>query len=363
MNLGAELSAGIAEALHQHLSKIPFAKPSAPRIPVHGAGKGAMCDFELKLSLPDGKWILSAEVKHQAPPRLTRELIYQLREQASATGHYPVLGAPYVSEASARLCKQAGIGYVDLAGNCYLCFSTIYIEKSGCPNPWPERREMRSLFSPKAENVLRLLWSHPGRAWKTQELSDAAVVSLGQIHKVKEKLLDQEWAVHTSKGLALAKPFELLEAWKVAYDQTKHQRQEYYSLLPLSQLESRLAEVAEARGIQLALTAYAGAARWSGGVRYNRVHAYISELDQEFLNELGLKPVSSGGNLILFKPYDEGILTSRALHDGWPVVQPVQLYLDLISQKGRGEEAAERIMKEVLEPAWQSAGTTIPKRK
>jgi hypothetical protein len=39
--------------------------------------------------------------------------------------------------------------------------------------------------------------------------------------------------------------------------------------------------------------------------------------------------------------------------EGAPVVSPVQLYLDLMQAKGRGEEAASAIIEEAIRPLWR----------
>jgi hypothetical protein len=46
------------------------------------------------------------------------------------------------------------------------------------------------------------------------------------------------------------------------------------------------------------------------------------------------------------------------IYQGLPVVSPVQLYLDLKGYKGRGEEAAQFILGQVLEKTWSQDKTT-----
>jgi hypothetical protein len=53
--------------------------------------------------------------------------------------------------------QQAGVGFIDLVGNCRLVFDKVYIERRGFPKPKAERRPLRSLFSPKASRVLRVV--------------------------------------------------------------------------------------------------------------------------------------------------------------------------------------------------------------
>jgi hypothetical protein len=48
---------------------------------------------------------------------------------------YGIFIAPYISPDAGKICEDAGIGYLDLAGNCLLSFETIYIRQAGAPNP------------------------------------------------------------------------------------------------------------------------------------------------------------------------------------------------------------------------------------
>jgi len=70
------------------------------------------------------------------------------------------------------------------------------------------------------------------------------------------------------------------------------------------------------------------------------------------VDRLRLKPVSSGANVTLIEPYDEGVLYGATEVERAPVVSPVQLYLDLAQTKGRGE-AASAILEEAIKPVWR----------
>jgi hypothetical protein len=87
-------------------------------------------------------------------------------------------------------------------------------------------------------------------------------------------------------------------------------------------------------------------------VRYNRSTIYVESKIEDLANGMDLKPVETGGNVLLLKPYDDGVFQgSRILYDMW-VVSPAQLYLDLQSMPGRGEEAAEEVLVRELRPSW-----------
>ncbi len=69
-----------------------------------------------------------------------------------------------------------------------------------------ERRPLRTLFAPKASRILRILLEEPRRAWTLTGLAEKTGVSLGQIFKVKERLLDLELMSSTDEGVILSKP-------------------------------------------------------------------------------------------------------------------------------------------------------------
>jgi len=70
------------------------------------------------------------------------------------------------------------------------------------------------------------------------------------------------------------------------------------------------------------------------------------------LSLLDLKEVESGANIMLLGPYDEGVFYGTQVIDDIRIVTPLQIYLDLIGYKGRGEEAAEVMLRDVIKPKW-----------
>jgi hypothetical protein len=87
-------------------------------------------------------------------------------------------------------------------------------------------------------------------------------------------------------------------------------------------------------------------------VRYQRATAYVSGRIDEVARRMGLKRVTSGANISLIEPYDEGVFLGVQCVDGIRIVSAIQAYLDLLNFHGRGEEAAEAILDEVIKPTW-----------
>jgi hypothetical protein len=254
-----------------------------------------------------------------------------------------------ISPRGAEICRENGIGYVDLAGNSYLSFDSFFIEKEGKPNPCTRETHLRSLFSPKSERILRVLLNAGSKPWKVADMAEEAGVSLGLVSNVKKLLEDQEWL---GDGLTLTAPDALLEAWTQNYTFTRNEVFSLYSLNEIPEIEARLDAHCRANGLPFGFTGFSGAARYAPAVRYRQVMAFVDADPEALSAELDLKPVDSGANVLILAPYDAGVLYSATDVDGTRVVSPIQVYLDLVNYRGRGEEAAEAVYAQVIRKRW-----------
>lgn len=299
------------------------------------------------------RWRLFLEVKGRGEPRIVRGAVQQLRAYLSGSPKvYGVVGAPYIGPSAARICKEAGIGYIDLAGNCRLVFGQVFIESRGFPNPRQERRPLRTLFAPKASRVLRVLLEEPKRSWQVQALARRSGVSLGLAFKVKQRLLDLEYAREENKGLRVIKPEDLLRQWGASYSYLKSKALDCYAPGDPPDLEKNLVDYCQEHRIRFALTLFSGAARVAPFARYSRGFAFAVCDASGLAVGLGWKPVPSGANFTILTPFDDGLLYGAREVNGDTVVSDVQLYLDLAGYKGRGEEAATFILEQRLRPQW-----------
>ena len=108
-------------------------------------------DIQLTLEINDETKYIIVETKNNGEPRLARQAINQLIQYLEfQPDAYGVFMAPYISPKSDAICQEAGIGTIDLAGNCNISFSTVYIHKQGNPNPFTRKKYLRSLYTPKA---------------------------------------------------------------------------------------------------------------------------------------------------------------------------------------------------------------------
>ena len=339
------------KALRECLERVPFL--SIKRVQREPRLGSVPPDIALKLKTPDGEQMVLVEVKTSGQPRVVREAVNQLLQfQSKIPEAYGVLVAPYISPQSAQISTENGIGYVDLAGNCRLSFRRLYVEREGRPNLTPQRRDLRSLYSPRTTRVLRVLLLDPKKIWKLQPLAQEAGVSLGQVYNVKKLLADREWIRTDAEGLRLVEPGPLLTEWSQNYTYRRNAARDFYSLDAPPEIERRLATACRDGGIRYALTGFSAAARLAPIVRYQRVTAYVSGDFGGLVKTLGLKEVPSGANVTLLSPYDEGVFYGAANINGIRIVSSVQAYLDLIGFRGRGEEAATFLLEQVIQRQW-----------
>lgn len=339
-------------ALLECLAKVPGLQVISADSPIpRPVGFG---DARVRVQERSGKeWDLLLECKSSGQPAVARLAIGQmLRYQGGNPNAYGVFAAPFISVEAAKLCAQENVGTVDLSGNCRLNFGGVYIERSGQPNRFAEKRELRSLYSPRATRLLRVLLTQPKRIWRLQDLAEEAGVSLGQAFNVKKRLLEKEWLRSETGGLTLIRASALLMEWSENYSWRKNRVRDFYSLQSVAEIEAGLAEGCQAQGIEYALTGFSGAARLAPSVRYQRVMAFVAETGPEKMSALGLKEVPSGANVTLLTPYDDGVFYGAREVDGIRIAAPIQIYLDLIGFRGRGEEAAQTLLEKVIEPTW-----------
>lgn len=346
-----EVEPKVRQSLQDLLRGIPFIKPGQ-FLKEKSSGE-VQPDLLFEVTLKNRRRRIVVEVKSAGEPRQVRYAVQQLKEYLTQfEDAYGMVGAPYISSDAARICKESGIGYIDLAGNCLLNFEQIYIERKNFPNPNVERRPLRSLFAPKSSRVLRVMLSNSMRAWQIQELVKEAKVSLGSVFKVKQRLLDLEYALEEDKKVSLKQPMALLDKWAESYSFRKNRIYDYFGFAELNELERNIAEYCQKEKIPYALTLFSGAARVAPFARYGRGFVYVAKRIREVAKSVGLKEVPSGPNFTILEPYDEGVFYGNRKIGGLSVACDIQLYLDLVGYKGRGKESANFLLKQRIEPRW-----------
>ncbi len=340
-------------AIVSFLKKIPFVSILEIKS-IDKKGEESV-DFSVNISIDGRVRTLYVEVKSNGQPKFARESVnVLLRVCGQKVNSYGIFCAPYISSESSEICRCNNVGYFDFSGNCHLSFDNIFVEKSGNANQFSEKREMRTIFSTRATRILRVILNDPLKKRITTELASEARVSAGLVANIRKLLRNKEFIQeYEDGGFSLIKPDKLLAEWTENYSFRDNKIYEYYSLDDAMDAEKKLVKMFERKKINYALTGFSGSLRLAPAViGQNKTMAYISRLEEKLMTEMNLKKVDSGGNVFLVIPYDEGVFYGNIEKDGFNVVSPIQLYLDLKSNRGRGEEAAEFLLKQVIRKLW-----------
>lgn len=311
-------------------------------------------DLEYLLRINDLEKTLLVELTSLGTPKRIRSAVNQLHVFLNIYPEsYGLVIAPYISNRSAKICKEAGIGYVDLSGNFWINFDSYLLSRDNMPNQYPLETSLNNLYAPKTERVLRVLLTYPYKVWKTTELAEEANISLGMITHIRRRLEEEEWVEKHAVGFSLSVPDALLADWVEEYDFSNHEQYGFYTMDPFAEVEKRLNKICENLNINFALTGFSAANRLAPMVKGQKLTIFVGQQPGEIARMAGLKLVDTGANISLIKPYDEGVFWNNSTVQDVRIATPVQIYLDLMQMHGRGDEAAAFLFQEVILTKWQ----------
>ena len=308
-------------------------------------------DLVIELSYRNKKKILLVETKKVGEPRYIRSSIQQLSSyMPQIPDAYGIIAASYISERTGEICKKANFGYIDLSGNCYLSFNSIYIEKINFLNIFKEKKEAKSLFSKKASRIIRALLTEPEKAWTQKNLSEKSKTSIGLTNRLVKRLYDLEYIeFDQNKKISIKNPSQLLDIWRENYSYKDNQISGYYSPLSQNEFEIRLIEyMDETPADQYAFTLFSGASLIAPYVRQAQTFFYFLGNEEKLRKAMDIKPVTSGANVSILSPFDEGVFYAPQIISERNVVSNIQLYLDLYKYRGRGKEQADHLRENIL---------------
>jgi hypothetical protein len=296
-----------------------------------------------------------------------------------------LLAVPALSDRAQHELRAIGVNYVDLTGTVYIREPGLYIDigspsvAGGSAEAFQEEPTIHlssvdavNPFTDAASMVLRLLLHDPSRAWRIQDLANAGAMSAGWVTTVARALESRGYATRSQHGsgrdsdLRIADPVATLQDWSAAYSWRANTIVSYSVPFEYSEILQRLPAICNRVGLadaddrlQLGLTLLSGAERYAAHVQHEQVHLYASaqalapftDLVQRTLHG---EVVAQGGNLHVLQPYyRRSVFVHARIIGGFPVISPVQLYLDLIRYPVRGPEAATVLARAVLGPAWR----------
>lgn len=311
-------------------------------------------DLALEVVTPPGRkrWLFF-EVKANPVAGPVRESVRRLKESLpKRPPAYAMLGSNFIGPRVREVCREEEVGYLDLAGNCYLRLDDFYVEKEVEKNPFPRPGRPASLFTPISSRIPRALLEEPKREWTVLELSRTTKVSLGQASNVCRRLLEEKYVAKTEGRMRVIEPGKLLDDWRDAYAGTKSASLAYYSLdRDPPQIMVRIAATASLRRWRYAVTSFAAASLVAPFIRgFGTVACYVqyAAAIEPWVKALDLRPVEAGPNVVLLIPYDEGVFYRTQTVNDLTLVGNIQMYLELYNNPARGREQAEFLRQQKI---------------
>lgn len=300
----------------------------------------------LKLSSGD-EIIMKLVISRDGYPKLIKNIITEMKSDM-----YCVILAPYITDQTADLCKSADYGFLDLAGNCYIAYKSLFVEIKGNKNDNKPKRAIKSIYersSVVSSVILRNILEDTSQKWRLQDLASVAGCSIGQVSKVKDFLLKQTYIEQGKDGIVVTDPKAIMRDWARVYSDYSEEKVQCYSLSSITDTEAKITKMKKETGIDCLLTGFSGGVRYQPVVRYQKVHALLDAKDiDDAVEYLGLKRVDSGANVIFIIKYDPCVGVYSRMVKNSMVASPVQIFLDCMSLKGRGEEMAEEILSKEI---------------
>lgn len=284
--------------------------------------------------------------------RVFPSTIMELIERQDKSLGVSILVAPYISERTAQICENNGMGYFDYAGNCWFVGHSIFLSEKGNKNPQPKEHKAVSIFertSVVSSYILRELFADVTKIWKLKHLAEKVNCSIGQVSKLMNFLVENAWVEKAPDGYRIINPESLLLEWSKNYGKREITVCSCYSLDNVSVIEERFKKLKKDMGIDSYLTGLSGGVRYTPVVRYNKVHVYIAPEDiQEAISYLDMKEVNSGSNVVILPLENDSYIKDYRVIGESVVVSPLQIYLDSMQIRGRGEEMAEAVLRKEI---------------
>jgi hypothetical protein len=209
------------------------------------------------------------------------------------------------------------------------------------------------LFAPKSSRIARWLLVEPARAFSQRELAKASGLDEGFTSRIVRQLEEQRLVSRDSAGaVKIADHDALLDAWREAYDFSKHYIVRGHIAARSSDEILRRVSAQLKRGkLEHAVTGLAGAWLLNQFAGFRLVVFYVGQMPPaEAQQGMGFHEEARGENVWLVVPNDEGVFHGAEEREGIHCVHPVQVYLDLKNHPERSADAAEQLRKNLLKP-------------
>ena len=251
---------------------------------------------------------------------------------------------PYLGQSARDELAREGISFIDLTGNMHFVLRrpAVFVEAQGSnKNPLRENVPLKSLRGRRAGRVVRGLLDYEP-PFGIRRLSGEIRTSAASISRVVD-LLEREAIVKrdSPRGQVLSVNWEqLLRRWIRDYDFMQANRMRTY-LEPRGVPEA-LSKLTKA-SLKYAITGSFAAAIHAPLTPSRLLIVYVDypEVAEE---QLQLRKVETGGNVLLGRPFDPVVFERTATSNRLTYARVSQVAADLLTGTGRGPSEGEALI-------------------
>lgn len=300
-------------------------------------------DISVQITVGSERWQIFLEIISN--PKQTERTVSILRSFITGKKRtYGMIGLPTPSPQAKSICREQGVGYIDTAGNCYMSFANVLVDREGKKGGISvAKSRLKSFFSLKSSRIIRILLEQPQREWEVKELIRKSKVSTGQVYNVVQRLISDGYVEKETGLLHLLKPAELLNSWQKSYDFYSNEIHGLNTREPVQKVEEKFISSCQSENIPYALTLFSAVTSFSG-IEQQKFTSYFAGDTDRLKKELHLSPALQEPDILILVPYDRGVLY-RPEEEMGDSVGLVQLFLDCM---GFGEERLALIAREKI---------------
>jgi hypothetical protein len=325
--------------------KVDIAKEPAP------GPAGRRIDAIANLRAPDGSRVLLVfEAKRSVVVRDLPAVVNQLETAASQLDDreatvVPIVAARYLAPSARQWLLERGVSYVDATGNLRVIADApaLYLRDVGADkDPWRgPGRPRATLQGPPAARVVRALVDF-ALPVTVPQLVRRSRASTGATYRVVEFLEREALVERGPRGQVITANWRrLLERWSEDYGfQRSNSVSGYLQPRGLTALLDGLRTPTER---SYALTGSLAAEHLAPHAPPRLAMIYVDD-PAELANELGLRPIDAGANVLLAGTDYDVVFDRTVVADGLRFVAPSQAAVDLHTAPGRGPSEGQALL-------------------
>jgi hypothetical protein len=222
VDAGAEIEQQAQHLLPAFLDDYLGPQPEST-VETHVSVPGGRADLRIK----HGDWVFVVEVKSSSRSAPVAHAALQARHYADALGGIPLVVVPFMGDTGRELCRELGVGFIDLAGNAHFEAADIHVHVAGKPKRFVQRGRPASPFALRSSRITRALLADPDRSWIQNELAAAVGLDPGSVSRTVRRLEGDGFVSRHSRRLQVLEAGLLVDAWAEDYASSRQRARDH----------------------------------------------------------------------------------------------------------------------------------------